>query len=1241
MFKGLFQKDEWKFHRVSDGEDGLLLQLRSGSSTAPVAKWTELRREAENAIYKVLSDAGDQVQVLEDGVRLQPGFVAALDQETGNALGLPPPTALGLELKPFGNIAEPQFYVSTKWVRPSGAPALVSIRGALLKIDGSEKRIPEPLWSLFNAAKSLASPLAEAERFQALSTLKSVWPEDPRDKANSDPFLEGLRIHYASALSLKLDGLTEDRTEFEPVLFSARDITDAAGDGREVDEVGDSILAPEAQALFAKDRFVRAPDARAVYLLRQGEYVAIDPSLRPALNVVRKLRDAPEKEKRAFLLNPRAKLREALGDAVADAIGIEQRFVETEQFSARVAGVDIWRTPVLPWLTPSVQNNWLPERFGLRIGETYVLIPPDKLPELVKAYEAAKQRGDRDVSLEGLIEPPEGAPNTFVPPRLPINEVASEAVAQISKFLPGAPSPAAPHESAEGPKQKPEKFFLIVRDNFNDVEYAAGGEALAPQKLVVAPLVAPPPRLRATLKPHQVEGLNWLAACKRAGRPGGLLADDMGLGKTLQAIAFMAWLQDEAKAAGLACPPFLIVAPTGLLGNWKREVTQHIDEFGLGPILPAFGGTLKQIREESGLDQRDIETGEAALKASSWQDAGVVLTTYETMRDYHLSFAKTRFGLIVFDEIQKLKNPASQVTRAAEALNGEFLLGMTGTPVENRLQDLWSIMDVIAPGYLGSSRDFERRHPPEDREALAALKSQLLDERDGRPPYMLRRLKSDALPDMPQKRVHVLRVPMPRFQADAYQDVVSRAAAAAAAGALGKGGMLTTLHQMRGVSLHPLDPRVASDDLGAYAADSARISRTLMVLDDIARKKEKALVFIEDLAMQDKLGELIHQRYRLTKPPMKINGGVPGLQRQKMVDRFQDAPGVFDVMILSPKAGGVGLTLTAANHVIHLSRWWNPAVEDQATDRVFRIGQTRQVEVYLPLAVHPDEAIGEASFDLRLHALIERKRQLTRDLFLPPEGSDGDLAGLFGDVTGAGGAVEFEPEQGDAAPQGEMGVGEAPHPYTGPEPIRVLGPEIPTVQPRAPAPNPAPPPMSRPAPTPAPTARPLPGKMLPKAAHPQIWMCKSGQERPTKEILAKFAGAFVSSVRVQDPYALGDQKARRAQISFLSDLIGVAKKVGSVAFVYNPDVRGDGDDAFRRKQFHQRFNLALSAAAPPITLITRERGSKSGDFHERFVQVEVERPGGVKETHELFLGRGLLGLYDQNAECAITYKPPG
>ena len=188
-------------------------------------------------------------------------------------------------------------------------------------------------------------------------------------------------------------------------------------------------------------------------------------------------------------------------------------------------------------------------------------------------------------------------------------------------------------------------------------------------------------------------------------------------------------------------------------------------------------------------------------------------------------------------------------------------------------------------------------------------------------------------------------------------------------------------------------------DADLFKEQSARLVSLFDILDELHGKGEKALVFLEDLDMQDLLAMMIQQRYQLERKPLQINGTVPGARRQEAVRKFQSSPLAFDVMILSPRAGGVGLTLTAANHVIHLSRWWNPAVEDQCTDRVFRIGQEREVHVYVPLAKHPE--IGESSFDYVLDRLLKRKRELSTKMLIPPVDEHTDLSEMGSVVQGA------------------------------------------------------------------------------------------------------------------------------------------------------------------------------------------------------------------------------------------------
>ena len=272
---------------------------------------------------------------------------------------------------------------------------------------------------------------------------------------------------------------------------------------------------------------------------------------------------------------------------------------------------------------------------------------------------------------------------------------------------------------------------------------------------------------------------------------------------------------------------------------------------------------------------------------------------------------------------------------------------------------------------------------------LRDLRRRLDEPSAGVPPLLLRRMKEDHLPELPSAQTHVGRTPMPRIQMEAYTEVLESARTT-------PGAVLLALQRFRAISLHPDTEMEASD--ADFIGASARLLACFMALDGIVAAGERALIFLDNVRLQPRLATIIQRRYHLPATPEIINGTVAGSKRQERVDRFQSAPDGFDVMVMSPRAGGVGLTLTRANHVIHLDRWWNPAVEDQCTGRALRIGQDRVVHVHVPIATLPT---GQASFDENLNELLERKRRLTRDVLLPGEPDQADAQDLFARTVGA------------------------------------------------------------------------------------------------------------------------------------------------------------------------------------------------------------------------------------------------
>jgi SNF2 family DNA or RNA helicase len=265
---------------------------------------------------------------------------------------------------------------------------------------------------------------------------------------------------------------------------------------------------------------------------------------------------------------------------------------------------------------------------------------------------------------------------------------------------------------------------------------------------------------------------------------------------------------------------------------------------------------------------------------------------------------------------------------------------------------------------------------------------------------MMRRMKQEILDGLPLKESKSELCEMPAAQAACYSEVIAKAR-----GNNDPGGKLGAIHALRMASLHPWlvseeMSTAGSFDLDAFVSNSARLISLAKILSDIRERTEKALVFVNSRTMQTWLRVFIAKAFGLPDVAL-INGTTPSAQRQTVVDRFQNAPAGFDLMLLAPKAAGVGLTITAANHVIHLERWWNPAVEDQCTDRAYRIGQDKPVTIWLPQAVHPDGGIKNHSFDLRLHSLLEHKRLMSRDLLAPVENSAEDTSQLFDETVGS------------------------------------------------------------------------------------------------------------------------------------------------------------------------------------------------------------------------------------------------
>jgi HJR/Mrr/RecB family endonuclease len=979
-------------------------------SIVPVANWQNSLPENYLPILAVVNDLIENFNGArsENLVTLPHESVVGLTETQANILGLPSPVPFAFDIRSNGMIDQSSFTLSTSWVTPGGVREFgVTRNGAFVTKGQSVYRIPSPVYEIVKAAEVLSSNQSNdnAARYQALATLHEMLPKEDRTaQVNLDRFLGSIRVLHASSFSLQIP-TGGDGFQFNPVLFSRKTTGRAQDDGRILDEA-ENLLTPDLHKKFAGDRFKRGSDVLDCYAVDSGVYVYVDPDLKKALSVVRKLQTASAEDRKKFIRSPQRTIREHLGEGFSSE-AVERLFVETEQYAANVVGLGLWQPPVIPWLVKQ-PNSWLPEKFGIKVGNTYIQIKPEDVGGIRdKITERLSPRGFSDQKQEPFIYETENGPV-----EIPITEETKNILDSLVGIVAETKKVDQGQQPTESQKKNltelSDNFFLLVEDNINETRYQIDPVRRAAKANYKEPVV-----LKSSLKSHQKEGLKWLIDAWTEGAPGVLLADDMGLGKTLQALTFLACIKELKSEGHPKCKePVLIVAPTGLLSNWQREIETHLREPHLGDrgVCKAYGNNLSTIRA---VKQNDLETGQVNLSRDKLREFDVVLTTYETYRDYHHSFAGIKFSAAVLDESQKIKNPKSQVNRALASMNAEFVIAMTGTPIENAMEDLWAILDKVWPGFLGNLKSFSSTYTPDNTEALSGLTQRLKGAATPKisAPILWRRMKEDILDDLPKKIRHPsppydtsnwwlqsdMVVNMPREQADAYLQVIERAKQQTPP------PMLHTLHALRGISLHPIDPsKVLSDANFAsydnYIKGSARLIKTIEILDKVRSKNEKALLFIETHDMQSLMAGILQKRYGLVNRPGIINGKTGVDRIQKLVDDFQKDPN-FDVMILSPKVGGVGLTLTAANHVIHLSRWWNPAVEDQSTDRVYRIGQKKEVHVYCPMAIHPDTHVREHSFDLKLNTLLEKKRKLSRDMLLPSEDSN-DTENLFKETVG-------------------------------------------------------------------------------------------------------------------------------------------------------------------------------------------------------------------------------------------------
>ena len=618
----------------------------------------------------------------------------------------------------------------------------------------------------------------------------------------------------------------------------------------------------------------------------------------------------------------------------------------SELYSDRVIEIGVYKPKFYPFICP-YKSCWIA---GATVetpqnGTTKVTInSEEELEKLKREIQSAKE------NKKGIVE--------YNNTQLDIEDAMF--LAQTAEKQLKDPSQPAKVESENGNEAR---NVLIIEENAEELGFAVKERTIEKgdkYTLFTDPFL----QEGFSLKDHQKEGVAWLQHLYKSKASGCLMADDMGLGKTLQILYFIDW--HSRKYANHK--PYLIVAPISLLENWKNEY----ERFFMQPRMKINMLTSKDVTRM--FDKSIVD---------KMQKMDIILTNYESLRISQLNFCAVEFDVVALDEAQKIKSPGTLVTNAAKALKCNFKIAMTGTPVENSLLDLWCIMDFCVPGLLGNAKAFAAQYQnplkKEDTD-IVALGNEVHDKLGV---YFMRRLKKDAAKDLPDKIELKEKVLMPPVQKETYASVVNDYTSGI------QPNMLVTIMHLREVSEHPYlyDSTLLNHKTDEIVETSARLQATIKFLDEIKKKEEKVIIFVERKETQKMLQKLCLERYGIITKI--INGDTPSIvkrnmpnkqSRQSSIDEFQVVDG-FNVIIMSPVAAGMGLNVTAANHVIHYSRHWNPAKENQATDRAYRIGQTKDVFVYYPMAVRSDIK----SFDETLDDLLSRKTSLATSTIFPTE----------------------------------------------------------------------------------------------------------------------------------------------------------------------------------------------------------------------------------------------------------------
>ena len=924
--------------------------LDNSGSKIPVSDWEKLQSEflSQLAILNELRDNG-LADFAEDSCKIESINILRLNEIDKQILELPNGYPYEIFIESDGVLTQNSFKFNYGFYdfAPNGTRLNTHRNGAIIKVEQVEYLLSENQYQLCKAIDEFNN-LSDSEKgnvinLKKLSELKSLSKESGLTLEN---FLSNQELFIPEKIKLHIDfnnGVLE--------ILPSVEIENAIG---------------------FTNTFDKLPLIRDVYPVSgtNGETTRVVIS----------------ENQKSELQKVKAKRKVSDSKIIQEIIEHPELFFDEENidftvfYSDRVKEIGIYSPKFYPFASP-YKSQWIP---GIVIkdkvhGEKKIYFKtPEKLNDFIVQKENAVKEKKKTVEWENA--------------EIPIEDAEKFIITAKKQF-----------EHPDKPVKQDKKTdleVLIIKENAELTEFTNGNEL--PDNLKHNFYEITNLETGISLKEHQREGISWLQSLYKENFAGGLLADDMGLGKTLQLLYFIEWHSQYCNDN----KPYLIVAPVSLLENWENEYQKFFSPQNL-PLCKLYGGVSLTKENYPAKNQQD---------AKRLQFKQIILTNYETLRSYQISLGLVDFAVIALDEAQKIKTPGTQITNASKALKADFKIAMTGTPVENTLVDIWCLMDFAVPGLLGNAKDFAKEYqkPLSDENTdIKALTEQL---RNNIGVFIKRRLKKDVAKDLPTKHDNEksrIKKVMPPIQLERYKQEIEMANNSELEGVEKRNQKLKSLWAVRDISDHPylLESQILKFTSDELISSSSKLQTTIGILADIKSKSEKVIVFADRRETQKMLQKIVYDVFGIFTSI--INGDTPTtkqleskskLSRQQTIDRFQEEEG-FNVIIMSPIAAGVGLNVTKANHIIHYTRHWNPAKEEQATDRAYRIGQEKDVFVHYPMAIFPEDMKDEAgnrlkSFDEILDILLNNKKALASNTLFPTEQAELTPDELFGNIFG-------------------------------------------------------------------------------------------------------------------------------------------------------------------------------------------------------------------------------------------------